>query len=462
MIGRDHGLPLRRPAAVLRLSRSALCHKAHPMPAGELAVMRRIDELHLGSPFVGSRMRRDLLRDEGIAIGRKRVAAMMRRMGIEALYRRPNTSKLVAGASSLPVCDVQSKACDRTVASDDRRNSLREGVAVQPRKRRSDRAGRNALPSRGRPSVARCRRWSGHDGSGRRAACRQRRWRHDRSRCPSALCFANREEIGVLRAPGHGAGRSPAACGSTSPKMRRRASATRPFIALRRELTACLRTVRALRAQPRTGRALCRPGSHDQPAPGGGGSPGGAGPLGGGSHSRLGQLRGWHLGEAHDASETACDLRGLTMLLHLTRMPSHGCGARVKNGAALARHGAEAVSGAVARTITPLPEQLRRPLAWDQGAEMSQHAQLRINTGMGIYFCDPHSPWPRGTNENTNGLLRQCCPKGAGLSVHSTDDPAAVAMALNARPARPLAGEHPPRPLARACERLTQAVATTG
>ena len=73
---------------------------------------------------------------------------------------------------------------------------------------------------------------------------------------------------------------------------------------------------------------------------------------------------------------------------------------RVKNAPALAGHGAEAVRNAIASSITGLPEQLRRSLTWDEGAEMAQHAQLRLATGLEIYFCDPHSPWQRGTNEN--------------------------------------------------------------
>jgi len=102
MIDRDHGLPLRRQAEVLRLSRSSLYYEPRPVPAADLAIMRRIDELHLDYPFAGSRMLRDLLRGEGVAIGRERVASMMRRMRIEALYRRPNTSKPAAGHKIYP------------------------------------------------------------------------------------------------------------------------------------------------------------------------------------------------------------------------------------------------------------------------------------------------------------------------------------------------------------------------
>jgi len=102
MIDRDHGLPLRRQTAVLQLSRSTLYYEPRPVPAAELAIMRRIDELHLDYPFAGSRMMRDLLRGEGTVIGRERVAAMMRRMSIEALYRRPNTSKPAPGHKIYP------------------------------------------------------------------------------------------------------------------------------------------------------------------------------------------------------------------------------------------------------------------------------------------------------------------------------------------------------------------------
>jgi IS30 family transposase len=126
------------------------------------------------------------------------------------------------------------------------------------------------------------------------------------------------------------------------------------------------------------------------------------------------------------------------MLLHLPRMDGHGAGPRAKNGPALAGHGAEAVRDAIAETITTLPAQLRRSLTWDQGSEMAQHAQLRIDTGLDVYFCDPHSPWQRGTNENTNGLLRQYFPKGIDLSEFAEGDLAAVAATLNSRPRKTL------------------------
>ena len=124
-------------------------------------------------------------------------------------------------------------------------------------------------------------------------------------------------------------------------------------------------------------------------------------------------------------------------------MQGHASGQRVKNGPALAGHGAGAVRDAITRTITTLPEQLRQSLTWDQGAEMSQHARLRIDAGLQVYFCDPHSPWQRGTNENTNGLLRPYFPKDTDLSGHSADDLAAVAMVLNARPRKTLGWRTP-------------------
>ena len=102
MIDRSHDLPLARQAAALGISRGSLYYQAQPVSAADLTVMRRIDELHLDFPFAGSRMLRDLLVAEGFTIGRLHVSTLMKRMGLEALYRKPNTSTPAPGHKIYP------------------------------------------------------------------------------------------------------------------------------------------------------------------------------------------------------------------------------------------------------------------------------------------------------------------------------------------------------------------------
>ena len=227
--------------------------------------------------------------------------------------------------------------------------------------------------------------------------------------------------------------------------------------ALRRELTACLRTGRALRVPRARTRARGKPFvtpelliSHR--------------PAEASDRAVPGHWEGdLILGLGSSAMGTLVErTTRFTLLLHLPRMVGHGPGVRVKNGPPLAGHGAEAVRDAIARTIVTLPAQLRRSLTWDQGAEMTQHARLRVDTGIAVYFCDPHSPWQRGTNENTNGLLRQYFPKGTDLSVHSADALAAVALTLNTRPRKTLGWRTPAEALDEVLRSAhTDSVATT-
>jgi len=203
--------------------------------------------------------------------------------------------------------------------------------------------------------------------------------------------------------------------------------------ALRRELTACLRTGRPLRV-PRArahsrGKAFVSPEIMISQRP-----PEAA------DRAVPGHWEGdLILGIDSSAIGTLVErTTRFTLLLHLPRMSGYARGPRVKNGPALAGHGAGAVRDAITRTIITLPEQLRRSLTWDQGAEMAQHAGLKIDTGLQVYFCNPQSPWQRGTNENTNGLLRQYFPKGTDLSSHTAEQIAAVAATLNSRPRKTL------------------------
>jgi transposase, IS30 family len=116
---------------------------------------------------------------------------------------------------------------------------------------------------------------------------------------------------------------------------------------------------------------------------------------------------------------------------------------------------AEQVRTQLATKILELPAHLRRSLTWDRGKEMAEHVQFTIDTGVHVYFCDPHSPWQRGSNENANGLLRQYFPKGTDLSGYTADHLDAVAADLNARPRQTLGWMTP-------CEAFVRAVAMTG
>jgi IS30 family transposase len=113
------------------------------------------------------------------------------------------------------------------------------------------------------------------------------------------------------------------------------------------------------------------------------------------------------------------------------------------------------VNEAMKAAIAGLPADLMRTLTWDQGNELSSHVQFSVDTGVAVYFCDPHSPWQRGSNENTNGLLRQYLPKGTDLTVHSADDLARIAANLNNRPRKTLEFMKP-------SEKLTELLALTG
>jgi IS30 family transposase len=124
-------------------------------------------------------------------------------------------------------------------------------------------------------------------------------------------------------------------------------------------------------------------------------------------------------------------------------------------------HTAIATRDAVISAMDHIPRHLRRSLTWDQGKEMAHHVQITTATGAQVYFCDPHSPWQRGTNENTNGLLRQYFPKGTNLRVHSAEDLAAVQAELNNRPRKLLGWTSPAAALARLQSPHQQAAVAT-
>ena len=208
--------------------------------------------------------------------------------------------------------------------------------------------------------------------------------------------------------------------------------------ALKRELVTCLRTGRALRV-PRA-RSRQRAGGHVTPEVMISERPADVEDRAVPGHWE-GDLI---IGTDRSAIGTLVErTTRFTLLLHLPRMEGYGVEPRVKNGPALAGRGAEDVRDAIAATIVTLPEHLRRTLTWDRGKELAQHAKLTIDTGIQVYFADPHSPWQRGTNENTNGLLRQYFPKGTDLARWSRDDLDAVAATLNSRPRKTLGWKTP-------------------
>jgi IS30 family transposase len=212
--------------------------------------------------------------------------------------------------------------------------------------------------------------------------------------------------------------------------------------ALRRELHTCLRTGRALR-KPRRKHAERRgriPGmvniSERPPEVGDRAVPGhweGDLITGASNKSAIGTL--------------VERMTGFTMLLHLPQA-----------------HGADEVQDAMVAAMAELPAVLRQTLTWDQGQEMSNHVKIAAATDLDIYFCDPHSPWQRGTNENTNGLLRQYFPKGTDLSGYHRDYLAYVAAQLNSRPRKRLGWQTPAEALdALLCEPFNPpGVALTG
>ena len=152
-----------------------------------------------------------------------------------------------------------------------------------------------------------------------------------------------------------------------------------------------------------------------------------------------------------------------TMLVHLPREEGYGVTPRVKNGPPLAGYGAVTMANALKRTVTNLPVELWRSLTWDRGKELSDHARFTIESGVKVFFADPHSPWQRGTNENTNGLLRQYFPKGTDLARWNVQELQAVAHTLNARPRKTLGWKTPAEVLDKFLKFVQQSsVATTG
>ena len=131
------------------------------------------------------------------------------------------------------------------------------------------------------------------------------------------------------------------------------------------------------------------------------------------------------------------------MLVHLPREEGYRHKETPRNGPALGGYGAITMKDALVATMSTLPTQLARSLTWDRGKEMSAHAKFKIETGIPVFFCDPHSPWQRGSTENTNGLLRRYFSKGTNLAIRSAEDLDWVAAELNDRPRKRLQFQKP-------------------
>ena len=150
------------------------------------------------------------------------------------------------------------------------------------------------------------------------------------------------------------------------------------------------------------------------------------------------------IGTGRSAIGTIVERRSrATLLVHLPRQQGWGEQPPVKNGPALGGYGAIAMNAGLTASIAALPQQLRKTLTWDRGKELSAHAQFAMDTGTQVFFADPHSPWQRPSNENTNGVLRQYFPKGTDLSRWSAEDLEAIAYTLNNRPRKVLGWKTP-------------------